>query len=237
MKRINYLILFMSLLIVFSSCEREDIEVFIIEGKIIDNVSNQPIEGIQVRVDAIKPSSGMGIITDGRRETVGGATTDRNGYYKAKLKVFHEAQYLEIFINENNKKEGYTTGYIDASLSTLNKSVNTTFNHAISPTAILKIKFVNTSPQTDSDKFILNWCNCGQGLTKGILNRESCGTVKESEGGQWIGKDVCGIYTIEAVAGRESDFSWYVTKNNVTKLVLSSVYVERGVINEFLINY
>lgn len=233
----NYLILLMSLLILLSSCDREDIDIFTIEGKIIDDVSLQPIEGVQIRVDAIKSPSGMGIITDGRRETVGVATTDRNGYYKAKLKIFQGAQYLEIFVNENNKKEGYTTGYIDASLSNLNKGVNTTFNHAISPTAILKIKFVNTSPQTESDKFILNWCNCGQGLTKGVLNRESCGTVKESEGGQWIGKDVCGVYTIEAVAGRKSDFSWYVTKNNETKLFLDSVYVERGVINEFLINY
>lgn len=49
--------------------------------------------------------------------------------------------------------------------------------------------------------------------------------------------DVCGVYTIEAVAGRKSDFSWYVTKNNETKLFLDSVFVERGVVNNFLINY
>lgn len=237
MKAIPNLILLLSLCIVFSSCEKEDAEIYVIEGRITDDISNQPIEGVQIQVDAVKSSSGMGLITDGRRETVGEATTDRNGYYKANLIVFNDAQRLEMSINENNLKEGYTDGYIDASLSSLSKGGNTTFNHTLSPTAILKIKFVNANPQTNTDKFILNWCNCGQGLTKGILNRESCGTVKESEGGQWIGQDVCGIYTIEAVAGRKSDFSWYVTKNNETKLYLDSVFVERGVLNEFLINY
>ncbi|WP_161890551.1 carboxypeptidase regulatory-like domain-containing protein [Pontibacter russatus] len=237
MKTINFLILLISLLIVISSCERKDVDIFIIEGQITDDISNQPIEGVEIRVDAIKSSSGMGIISNGKRKTVGKATTDRNGYYKAKLKVFNGAQRLEISINENNKKEGYADGYLDASLSTLNKGASTIFNHAISPTAILKIKFINTSPQSNADKFILNWCNCGQGLTKGIINRENCGTVKESEGGQWIGEDVCGVYTIEAVAGRKSDFSWYVTKNNETRLFLDSVFVARGVLNEFLINY
>ncbi|MBX0334457.1 carboxypeptidase-like regulatory domain-containing protein [Pontibacter sp. HSC-14F20] len=237
MKTINYPVLLLSLLIMFSSCEKEDIDIFIIEGQIRDDLSNQPIEGVHISVDAIKSPSGMGIITDGKRKRVGEATTDKNGYYKARLKVFQEAQLLEISINENNKKEGYTDGYIDASLSTLNKGGSTNFSHTLSPTATLKIKFVNASPQTDADKFMLNWCNCGQGLTKGIIKRESCGTVQESEGGQWIGKNVCGVYTIEAVAGRKSDFSWYVTKNNETKLYLDSVFVERSVLNEFLINY
>jgi hypothetical protein len=238
MKIVNYLILLLSLLVVFSSCEKEDVDVFIIEGQITDDITNQPIDGVQISIDAIKSSSGMGIITDGKRKAVGKATTDRNGYYKAKLKVFNEAQRLELFINEGYQRQGYTDGKLGASLSALNKGGNTTFNHALSPTAILKIKFVNTSPQTDTDRFILNWWNGGPyGTTRGILNTESCGTVKESEGGQWIGQDACGVYTIEAVAGRKSDFSWYVTKNNETKLFLDSVFVERGVVNDFLINY
>ncbi len=237
MHKRNTLLLLILLLLVLSSCEKEKTDNYTIEGQVRDDITNLPVEGVHISVDAIKPSSGMGIITDGKRKTVGEVTTDRNGYYRANLKVFQEAQRLEISINDNNRKEGYTDGYLDVSLSALNKAGSTTLSHTLSPTALLQIKFVNTSPQSDADKFMLNWCNCGQGLTKGILNKESCGTVKESEGGQWIGKDVCGIYTIEAVAGRRTDFSWYVTKHNETKLILGSVFVERGVLNEFLIQY
>lgn len=238
MKTSYYVAALISFFVVFSSCKREDVDIFTIEGYITDDISNQPIEGVLVRVDAIKSSSGMGIITDGKRKTVGEATTDGNGYYKLKLKVFVEAQRLEIFINEYYQGQGYTDGKLGASLSTLNKGGNNTINHALSPTALLKIKFVNTSPQSDTDKFSLFWFNGGPyGTTKGILNTEICGTVKESEGGQWIGQDACGIYTIEAVAGRKSDLSWYVTKNNEPKMFLDSVFVERGVVNDFLINY
>lgn len=237
MKTVTNIMLLILVCLVFSACEKEDVKIYDIEGKITDDILNQPIEGVHITIDAVKSPSGMGVITSGRRETVGETTTDISGYYKVRLVVFDEAQRLEIAINENSQKEGYTDGFIDASLSSLSKGVKNMLSHKLSPTAILKIRFANTSPQSDTDKFILNWCNCGQGLTKGILNRESCGAVKESEGGQWVGKDVCGVYTVEAVAGRKSHFSWYVTENNETKLYLDSVFVERGVLNEYVIHY
>lgn len=224
------------LLFTFSSCEKEDTDT--IEGQIIDAISNQPIEGVRIKVDATKSPTSMGIINGGRRETVGNAITDKNGYYKSNLKLFNGAERLQIFINENNQKQGYTDGEIDVSLSALNKGGNTTFNRSLNPTAILKIKFINTSPQSNADRFsLLYGCNCESGHTKGILKTEICGSVSESEGIQWVGQDVCGIYTIEAIAEKKAGFSWYVMKNGETKYFKDSVLVKQGVINNYLLNY
>src|SRR5690606_26562537 len=92
--------LLISFALIFCSCVKENIDIFIIEGYITDSISHQPIGGVPIRVDAIKSPSGMGIVSGGNRETVGQATTDKKGYYKAKLKVFKGAQRLQIFLNE-----------------------------------------------------------------------------------------------------------------------------------------
>ena len=77
----------------------------------------------------------------------------------------------------------------------------------------------------------------GNGWYKGILKKESCGTVAINEAANWIGKDVCGEYTVETIAEKSTQVYWNVLKNNVNHLYVDSVFVKRGVMNEFSINY
>ena len=143
MKIIATVLIWMSVTLIFSSCVREDVDVFTIEGYITDEISNQPIAGVPIKLVAIKSPSGMGIINGSKSETAGQATTNENGYYKTKLKVIKEANSLILSINEGHLRDGYTYADIPISLSDLRKGSNSTFSHALSPTAILKIKFVN----------------------------------------------------------------------------------------------
>ncbi|HEY5236414.1 MAG TPA: carboxypeptidase-like regulatory domain-containing protein, partial [Rhabdochlamydiaceae bacterium] len=87
----NIFLLFLSIVIIFS-CKKEDIETITVEGVVRDDASRAPLAGVFISIDRIKSPSGMGIITDGRRETVGRTTTNANGSYKVKLKVFKEAE-------------------------------------------------------------------------------------------------------------------------------------------------
>ncbi|WP_242917563.1 Ig-like domain-containing protein [Pontibacter liquoris] len=235
MKIIATVLMWMSVTLIFSSCVREDVDVFTIEGYITDEISHQPIAGVPITFIAIKSPSGMGILNGGNSETAGQATTNEKGYYKAKLKVIKEANGLEMQINEDHLREGYMYITHPIPISDLRKGSNSTFSHTLSPTAILKIKFVNISPVSDLDEFQLLWST--PGWAKGIIDKQSCGTVKESEVNKWIGKDVCGVYTIDVVAGYKKDIDWMVTKNNIERRFSDSVYVKLGEINEFQINY
>ncbi len=234
--KIKFVILLLSLASLNSACEKE-IDIITIEGYIRDEASIEPIAGIQIFVDAIKSSSGMGIITNGRRENVGQGTTDSKGYYKIKLKVFKEAERLEFFINGGHIKEGYVYSQPDIYLSTLNTHGNNRLDFKLSPTTLLKIKFKNASPVSDSDLFNFSYYSNGNGWVKGIVEKESCGTVAINEAANWVGKDVCGEYTVETIAEKVTQVSWTVTKNNVIMQYIDSVYVKRGVMNEFSINY
>ncbi|TXK36663.1 carboxypeptidase regulatory-like domain-containing protein [Pontibacter qinzhouensis] len=223
------------LTLVFSSCERRDIDVFTLEGYLTDEVSGKPVPGVHIRIDGLKSPSGMGIITDGKRKTAGQAVTDNTGYFKAKLKVFKAAEQLELFIN-NNYKEGYAFTKHHISLSGLDRSSKNRVELTLNPTALLKVKFRNANPVSDEDTFRFAYYGSGTGKTS-IQGRENCGTVEESEHFTWTGKDVCGIYILEAVAGYETTVYWSVTKNNETKQYHAKVFVERDVLNEFSINY
>lgn len=70
MKSRYFFILFLTLTIIFS-CKKENIETISVEGVVTDDASNQPLPGMFISIDGIKSPSGMGLITDGKRETVG----------------------------------------------------------------------------------------------------------------------------------------------------------------------
>jgi hypothetical protein len=195
-----------------SSCEKE-VETVIIEGFIKDYNSLEPIAGIQIFVDAIQ--SGMGLL-DGRRESVGKGTTNMEGYYQIKLRIFKEAENIELFINAANSNGGYVSIQPNISLTSINRSGNNTLNFLLNSTALLKIKFKNLNPVGDSDLFHFSWYSNGAGTTKGILQKENCGTVVQNEAASWIGKDVCGQFTIDAIAENATYIYWTVRKNNVT---------------------
>jgi hypothetical protein len=229
-------ILFLSIAIIFS-CKKEGVETISVEGVITDDASKQPLSGVLMSIDAIKSPSGMGIITDGKRETVGRTTTDANGYYKVKLKVFNEAQHLEFYLNPGKLKKGYVDRQQDIYLSDLNGAGSNRVDFTLSPTALLKIKFRNTNPVSDTDFFYFGWNANGNGGTKGIVQIETCGTVAVSEALTWTGKDVCGTFTVETIAEQNSHVYWTVKKGGVTKQYSDSVFVKRDIVNEFSVNY
>lgn len=237
MKLNLFSLILLLLTLVFCACEREDTTIYILEGYMTDRVSGQGVDGVRIEVDAVKSSSGMGIITDGNRSFAGRATTDKNGYYKLRLSVFDGAEYLQMFINGLNERQGFVEDRRDVPLYELKNSGSNTLNHLLNPTALLKVKFQNTSSASDADQFELKWFDEEGGLTRGVLSRESCGGILENENYQWIGKDVCGIYTIEAIAGRKTMLYWTVTKNNETSSYRDSIEVAPGIINEYHINY
>lgn len=229
-----HLISLLLLILLTGSCERHDVDIFTIEGYVTDEL-NQPVAGIAIGVDAVKTPSGMGFITDGKRKSAGNATTLQNGYYSAKLKVFKDADRLEVALNEN-MRDGYTYWTESAYLSTLNSKGKNTLNYTLNASAILRIRFVNTSPASDDDSFKLYYFGIETGKPH-TRKKESCGTVQENDNFLWVGKDVCGIYTFEAVVGDEAPIVWYVTRNGETKEFRAKILIERGVVNEYLIQY
>lgn len=235
MKPRYILILFLLMFLAFS-CRKEGIKTFSVEGVVRDGASNLPLSGIIIYIDAIKSPTGMGIITDGNRENVGRVRTDANGYYKAKLKVFKSAESLEFYLNPGKPKEGYVERQQDVYLSELNKSGSNILNFTLSPTALLNINFKNVNPVSVADFFYFGWY-ANYGTSLGIVKKESCGSVVASEALTWTGKDVCGIFTVETIAEKYTHVYWTVKKNDITKQYSDSVFVKRGIINEFSLNY
>ena len=231
------LIIFLFLITATFSCTKEDLDIIILEGVVRDDASKDPLAGIYISIDGIKSSTGMGIITNGRRKTVGQTTTDGNGYYKVKLKVFKDAENLEFYLNPGKLKEGFVDRQQVIYLSNINKSGSNKVDLTLSPTALLKIKFKNANPISDLDFFYFGWYANGNGWTKGVIQNENCGTVAASEALTWTGKNVCGNVTVETIAEKYTYVYWTVRKSGITKQYKDSVLVNRGIINEFSLNY
>lgn len=232
--KIKITALLLSLVFISSSCKKE-VDTITVEGFIKDEVSAEPVNGIQIFVAAIEPSSsGMGTI-GGRRENVGQGITASRGYYKIKLKVFKNTERLNFDINAARLKEGYVYRQQGVYTTTLNKQGNNSLDFTLSAIALLKIKFKNTVPNSNADLFNFSYTSIGNGWYKGILKKESCGTVEVNESADWIGKDVCVEYIVEAMAEKTTQVYWHVLKNSVNSLNIDSIYIKRGVLNEFSI--
>lgn len=148
------------LTIIIFACEKGELtDTITVEGILRDDASKAPIAGIVISIDGIKSPSGMGIITDGRRKSARRTTTDANGYFKVKLKIFKGAERLEFYLNPGKQKEGYVDRQENIYLSDINRNGNSKLNFTLSPTAVLRIKFKNISPVSDSD-FFLFWLVC-----------------------------------------------------------------------------
>lgn len=232
------ILIFLLLLLVSVSCEKVDIETITVEGVVRDDASQKPIAGLTISIDGIKSPTGVGIITDGKRENLGYSTTDSQGHYSIKLKVFKSAERLEFSLNPGNQMEGYVYSHEDFYISNLVKNSTNKIDLVLSPTTILKIFFKNESPISDLDFFYFGWyADKGNGWTRGLIKKENCGTVVAGEAVTWTGKDVCGIFTTETVAEQDTRVYWTVKKNGVTKNYGKSVFMKRDIVNEFYLNY
>jgi len=225
MKKI-FLIALLPLVCLISSCSKEPTDTIIIEGIVRDDLTLKSIRGVSVSASAV---SAVGF---GRNEEVGRTITDADGHYRLQLKIFKEAERLDFDINGGNLTDGYT--YIQESIYTPLPDHHL-LDFRLNPTALLKIKFKNATPVSNSDFFYFGWD--GTGWTKGIVNKEYCGSIMPSQASTWTGKDVCGIYTIERIAERTTLIYWSVTKNNIITNYRDTVYVRRGIVNEFSLNY
>jgi hypothetical protein len=224
MKTIIYILLVPCILL--TGCIKEwQKKNVIIEGYIIDGVSLSKIDGVLVFVSAISTAGW------GSNEFIGSAMSDANGYYKLKLKIPEGTDRLDLDVNGGSYRKGYT----DAGKSLYPPDiVSTAIDFKLYPTGILKIKFKNASPVNDKDFF---YFGSDKTAGQGVISKEVCGTVLPTDAYTWIGKDVCGAQTIEKIGERFVWVYWSVTKNNIIKNFLDSIYVKRDVINEFNINY
>ncbi|MBX3242215.1 MAG: carboxypeptidase regulatory-like domain-containing protein [Chitinophagaceae bacterium] len=223
----------LSTLLLLCSCEKLAGNRIIIEGVVRDAASGAPVPGVRISVDAIKPSSGWGIITDGRREGVAAAITDNEGYYNVSFKVFHGAQYLDFFLSPADPN-AYTSN-----LETMHEIPRgeTLRDFEISPIGLLKISFKNVNPVSDDDFFYFNWFNNGKGWVNGQAVRENCGTIQVSDAVTWKGKDVCGVWTVQTIAESTTRISWTVEKNGIRKEYRDSIFVKRDKTAEYVLNY
>jgi hypothetical protein len=214
-------------------------DLMAIEGIVRDDVSNQPIAGVEIYIDAVKPPSGMGILSDARRDHVGETLTDQNGNYKLNLKIFKEAVRLEVRVNREQKKSIYADGGSFLDLSALNRNGSNKTDFALSPVALLEIRFRNVNPVSDLDKFYFDWYPSpgSNGSGRGKIQEQNCGTIQPGLASIWTGKDVCGSITVETTAERYTHIEWTVNKNGVANHYRDSVLVKLGMANEYSINY
>jgi hypothetical protein len=234
----SFLILLFFSAIIFS-CKKDQGETISLEGIVTDDISHQPIAGIGIQVDAIKSSTGWGILSDGKRAWAGRALTDQNGHYKLSAKIFEGAERLEFYISERNMNPSYSHTSADLYLSNVNRSGNNKVDFELSPIALLKINFKNATPVSDSDFFYFGWYHIGGSGTviAGSTQKEDCGTIPPSAAITWTGKDVCGAFTVQTLAGRYTRVYWTVKKGGVTTNFHDSVFINRGMLNQFSINY
>jgi hypothetical protein len=219
------------------SCEKADTDIMSIEGIVKDYITGQPVSGVTISIDALKSPSGMGIITDGRRKNVGQTSTDSRGYYRVKLKVFDEAERLEFSLNSGMGKDGYVSTEHILYFQGTNKPSSRKLDLTLSATALVRIKFKNAQPFSDSDFFYFGWSDRANGITRGVLKKDNCGTVLPSEAITWTGQDVCGVYIVEVAADGTTLVHWTARKAGVTREFKDSVYIKRGELNEFSLNY
>lgn len=235
--RYTYILIACLSFIYVTSCKKENQDKVVVEGIILDDQSKKPLDGIVIYIDGIKTPSGMGIITDGKRERVGQTTTDVNGHYRVDLKLFKSVERLAFYINPAHRKEGYADRHTDTDLSSINVNAVSRFDFTLHPTALLEVKFKNVNPVSDSDRFYFSNYSGGFGGTRGTIKLENCGSITPKDSFFWIGKDVCGTSTIDAMAGLYTYVFWTVEKNAIRKQFKDSVYVKKGVVNSLNINY
>ena len=220
------------------SCEKVATDKMTLEGYVRTHGTNDPIGNIIISVDAIKPGEGMGIITSGKRERLGQTTTNASGYYKFNLKIFEQAERLSFKINDNLQNAGYHGNFFDRDLSQFNRNGKNNFDFILSKTELLTVHFKNALPVSDEDYFQYTCVDWGTGYSKfDKVKTVNCGTVKLNEAYRWVGKDVCGIETIETSADAYTVVHWFVIKNGIEKSFKDSVFVKEGIPNDFFINY
>ena len=231
-QKINFIALFVISLFAMNCKKQEVTKTIIVEGVVRDNISNAPVAGIGISIDAIKSPTSMGISASGRRENAEKLVTDNNGYYYAKLKVFQDAETLEFNFNQFPYVStiGYERMSRDLEIVNLKPSESNNIDFLISPMTVLKIEFKNTNPQNDSDRF-----SCI--IPGNLINIENCGSINPTEALSWVGRNVCGIYNCETYAEKLTRVFWSYRENGISYNRIDSMLTKRNVINVIQLEY
>jgi hypothetical protein len=233
-----YALIFGSLLL--NSCSKlvgEKKTKMSIEGFVRDQYNATPVAGVTISVTAIKPSSGgVGLNLDSKSEMVGNAVTDASGYYKLNMNVFEAATRLDIYATYGFRKVGYTDFGAALQLSALNRTGSNHQDFLMTPSATLQIKYKNANPVAATDTFSFGYYNLRFPVTMYVLDTSNCGTIP-NKSGYWIGRDVCGQYSIIASAEQKCTVYWNVRKNGTRIDYRDSIFVPRGSTTVYNINY
>ena len=231
-QRTFFIILLASSLLAMNCKKKEATKTIIVEGIIKDNISNAPVAGIGISIDAIKSPTSMGMSISGRRENIEKLETDINGYYYAKLKVFQDAETLEFNFNRfpHVPAIGYESMSRYLEIVNLKPSASNNIDFLISPITILKIKFENMIPQSDSDRF-----SCI--IPGNLIDIENCGSVNPTEALNWAGANVCGTYNCETYAEKITKVFWSYRENSISYNRIDSILTKRNIINVIQLEY
>ena len=149
MKTFNLLFLILFLL---TSCEKEPIYKYHIKGTVLDEITQQPIANMELNFDAIGP---VGFF--GTRKVAGSATSDAQGNFECKLKVFEGATQVDprVFTFTNDNYETFNSP-LTIPINELKNYRNTPYKIYLLPTATLLIHFKNVNPFSANDYFYIS---------------------------------------------------------------------------------
>ena len=209
------------------------IRTFTITGTVTDKENNQPVAGVPISVDAIEPLGTPGF--GGIRKHEGQGITDANGHYSINVGIFKGVQSLQLFVNQGNGNTGYWFSNSTVNIADLNPSKSNNKDFTLVPLAILNVNYKNITRYSDSDLFRFYVFSNPSGE---VVNRTYCGSIHEdSLDASWTGKDVCGTNSLMEAADHEAIITWDVYRKGVHNSFEDSVFVKRGVVTNFDINY
>jgi 5-hydroxyisourate hydrolase-like protein (transthyretin family) len=203
MKRLNFLIFTLLIISLLSSCDKEEpIPPTIVNGQVLEQGSNKPLEGVKVvLMEGTYNGTGSGTYSYRPIDTV---LTDKDGKYtyssltKGDLKDyvlwFYKDQY---YIIDNSPEQ------VSIKWNKTSEVITKMFSFAW-----ITIRVTNSIPFDENDKV-----EVGGEWTTGQYNR-------------FQGKDVNATFTQKIRGGIKTEVVWWVIKNDIIKPYIDSVYIK-----------
>ncbi|MFY7671873.1 hypothetical protein ACOSP6_12370 [Tenacibaculum sp. MEBiC06402] len=248
MKNLKYVML-LFLVVNFSCFENnENLNDFLFEGKVVDNVTNEPVSGIEIDYEVCKPV-GSGILYTCVTKDEGTTITDDNGEFSVLVNYEEKDNDLKFFTKSKNKN--YQASSFQQSYS-IEKLMNDELPVIkVNRYASIKITVKNTNPFNEEDNITIgHFRDNEEGLRRYGLVRQSLINYENTnvffDNGntvasmlEWNGVNVHSVIEGKVPgAYRKVYLDYTVKKNGVYEnRRTEAVTLSPDAINEFLIEY
>mgnify|MGYP000973390758 CR=1 FL=1 len=206
-------------IIIFTSCRKDNNEVFHLSGTITDSKSGNGIEGAEIIFWSSKIQSG---VFNSNYETIAVLTTDYKGSYSVDIKNEKVIGY-KVSISKFN----YFSYEEDISAESFLPDKSYVLNYSINPAGYIKLRAVNTNPYDSNDfisyRFISGYMNC----------MYCCNNVAN----KGYGENFDSTFVCKTIGGSKPVISWNVIKNGQS--VINSAEINCPVFDTvyFVISY